>query len=284
MFIDHLAMFLAMGNMINSTTYLVLRIIGRISLPIYIFLIYEGMNHTKNREKYLLRLGIMAVCIYFGILFLNLPFMAKYFGSSVTNIANVGNIFIDLFLVALFIYLFEKKNIYAKICSFLPILYLIGMRFLKYFRMSGSIPMYNIHYLYDGFLTQYDAISALLIVFIYFLIKYFHKNIKKALNNDQGLIEAYLTTNEYQFKKNLLVSISIVIVSTLCYLIGRFSNIPLLSEYMDLEITSYIVLAMLFIFFYNGKLGKSNKIIQYGFYLSYPLHLIILFLIFGFIA
>ena len=78
-------------------------------------------------------------------------------------------------------------------------------------------------------------------------------------------------------------SLAIVLVSVICYLVGRFSNIPLLSTYMDYEIESYIVLAIFFVLWYNGKLGLSNKIVKYGFYLSYPLHLLILFLIFSLI-
>ena len=38
-----------------------LRAIGRISFPIYCFLITEGVAHTKNPWKYLLRLAILAV-------------------------------------------------------------------------------------------------------------------------------------------------------------------------------------------------------------------------------
>ena len=41
--------------------YALLRVIGRLSFPIYCFLITEGIHHTKSPAKYLLRLGILAV-------------------------------------------------------------------------------------------------------------------------------------------------------------------------------------------------------------------------------
>lgn len=41
--------------------YLILRIIGRLSMPIYAFMIAEGCRYTKNRAKYLLTMIAMAV-------------------------------------------------------------------------------------------------------------------------------------------------------------------------------------------------------------------------------
>lgn len=39
----------------------ILRIIGRIAMPIFCYLIAEGMKKTKNKENYMVRIGILAI-------------------------------------------------------------------------------------------------------------------------------------------------------------------------------------------------------------------------------
>ncbi|MBR2950485.1 MAG: hypothetical protein IKC46_11560, partial [Lachnospiraceae bacterium] len=45
-----------------------LRIIGRLAMPIYAYMIAEGCRHTRDRKKYLLRLlgmGVLCQLVYF---------------------------------------------------------------------------------------------------------------------------------------------------------------------------------------------------------------------------
>ena len=58
MIIDHFAvLFLDFG----SKTYMFSRIIGRISFPLFAFLLIEGFFHSSNLKKYIIRLAILAI-------------------------------------------------------------------------------------------------------------------------------------------------------------------------------------------------------------------------------
>lgn len=91
---------------------IIYRIIGRISFPIYCFLLVEGFFHTKSREKYAARLFIFA-------LISEVPFDYAFFGS-LNN--NHQNIFFTLFIGLLGIWFaeeFKEKTPLISILGFL---------------------------------------------------------------------------------------------------------------------------------------------------------------------
>lgn len=108
MTIDHIGFILIPTY---SPYYEPFRTIGRLSFVLFAFLIAEGLNHTKNKERYIATMFLFAFVIDIPRLFLGF----EYF----------GNIFYTLGAGALALYLIGHfKNIILQIVSVLAMLYL----------------------------------------------------------------------------------------------------------------------------------------------------------------
>ena len=77
----------------------ILRSIGRVSFPLYAFLLAQGCKHTHSMERYLLGLGIFA-------LISEIPYDLA-FGNSI-NFLDQTNIFYTLFLSAACVYIYDS--------------------------------------------------------------------------------------------------------------------------------------------------------------------------------
>ncbi len=71
MIIDHVGFFI-------FPEYEILRVIGRVSFPLFAFLIVNGFIHTKDVKKYFMRLFIFANVIQIPSLFISIPFNVMY--------------------------------------------------------------------------------------------------------------------------------------------------------------------------------------------------------------
>ena len=155
------------------------RIIGRISFPIYCFLLVEGYFHTSNLKKYALRLLIFAFIS-------EIPFDLAFFNE--IGFAH-QNIFFTLFLGLMTIYIIDDKNIRSQ--------------FIKFAAIPASCILAII------LAVDYNAIGIIYILSFYYTKKY-TKLIRFSLI---GITMAAANYGSYILQQISLLALPIVILS-----------------------------------------------------------------------
>ena len=264
MTIDHIGFMLPEGGL-----YTAFRIIGRIAFPLFAFMIAEGAIHTKSFSKYALRLGIMASAISLGLIINEILLIDP-------SLREQGNIFIDLLLGAFAIYLLRQDKWYIKVLAILPILFSV------YSFIGSSFEACGCHgkILWCPFFlrTQYGWFGVLLIV-LYYLAHYCTKLFVSYLSSLSGMpLESYKDSNFERIALNIFSVIMLVITSTLLYVVGTLMPSNYVGWMQDIQF--YAIIAGAFILLYNGRRGYNKKWFQYGSYLYYPVHLLVIYLVY----
>jgi len=267
MTIDHLGVFIAM-NFPNypKVLYDIFRCVGRLSMPLFAFMIAEGVMYTKNIKKYLLRLGIMAIFVSITI-----AICSECFGQYGYDLRLYGNIFIDLFLGALAGWLILQPNKKLKWLSLLPILYCIGAFSVSAFEYTNN---YTIHWFPYFIRGQYNFGCTVLIV-LFCVAPKFVENYFSWYEQKNNLPEgSFKGTNYMHLAISILNIVFLLGVMVLYkYLIDTYKMQGIPSQL-------FAIFAGLLLLLYNNKRGYSKKWFAYGCYLYYPLHIGILALIF----
>ncbi len=262
MTINHIGVFLESSN---SSLSLILKSIGILAFPIFLFLNLEGNKNTRSNVAYILRLLIMVIAIY-------IPITIFSFTNSKYQIYEFGNIFVDLCLYSLIYFLLFKSNYKYLKYIFIPIIliYFIITHLIKINVISINETIYKS---LGGLFPQYTLFGFL--IFIVSLIS-FRVYTLKCKRIDPG----FINSNKYYFSINIIYCIILAIFSFISY---AFTYIDKNILGVDNVLSTYFVLSSIFIIFYNHKryLSKNSNIIKYMYYLYYPLHLIILYLIFA---
>ena len=251
--------------------------IGSLAFPIFVFLILEGINKTSNIKKYLLRMVIMALIIAIAVPIISI--VASSLSSSnldiISLITKFGNIFIDLslyILISILIKNIKDKNKYDFISIFALIIVFI-FYLVTYLLKIGVIEINSALYLYIGALMPQYSIFGLALFFCAKLAFYLYE--KKVNSIDPSFKET--NPSRFYLSKNIIYCILLVLFSILSYIFTYIGN------YLGVDnvVSTYILLASIFIVFYNYKLGYKSKIIKYSFYVYYPLHIVLIYLIFS---
>ena len=269
MTVDHL------GVIINSfypdlnTLYTVCRYIGRLALPLFCFMIVEGVIHTKDIKKYVIRLGIMAVVI--AIILAVFEYVPSL---GLKELSFQGNIFMDLLLGALMLWaLSQKENKKLRFLALIPIAISIlsfvakGIETSSYYTMEA--------YWYPQFLRlQYDWLSVLMILGFYGA-SYFVETYFEYQSQYSGLeLDQVKGTATYRLAVNL-ISMTVVMGLNIVYYLFKYFAPTIVFWAPNVQIAG--MAAGILLIFYNGKRGYNGKWFQYGSYLYYPIHILLLY-------
>lgn len=271
MTIDHIGYLLP-----YSTTALIFRYIGRLALPLFCFMIAEGAIHTKNFNKYAFRLGLMASLISIAIIGSEL---IPYFKEQGFSMRDEGNIFIDLLLGAVAIYFLRQNKWYIKLLAILPIAFGIASLVATALESCGC----HGHILWFPFFlrTQYGWFAIVLIVGFY-IAHYLSNIFIKHHSSISGIsYDLYKGSNFERNTLNIISVMALAVISLIYYILGQI--MPTQYVFWDAVMQLFAIVSGAFILLYNGLRGYNKKWFQYGSYLYYPIHMVILYLIFAFI-
>lgn len=269
MTVDHLGVIVKSFYPDLNTLYTVCRYIGRLALPLFCFMIVEGVIHTKDIKKYVTRLGIMTVVIAIILaVFQYVPSLG------LKELAFQGNIFMDLLLGALMLWaLSQKENKKLRFLALIPIAISILSFVAKGIETSSY---YTIEaYWYPRFLRlQYDWLSVLMILGFYGA-GYFADTYFEYQSQYSGLeLDQVKGTATYRLAVNL-ISMAVVMGLNIVYYLFKYFAPTIVFWAPNVQIAG--MAAGILLIFYNGKRGYNGKWFQYGSYLYYPIHILLLY-------
>ena len=220
------------------------RMIGRVAFPIFVFLIINGYRHTSNKAYYALRLAVFAMIS-------QIPF--SFFCYNRIDFSH-GNVMVTLFLALICIWTADSmsRNNYLRWVFLLPSILVCGLY-------------------YFGYISSDYGTKGILMALLFFFAD--HKTVKGRIILTVCLpaviMYGYILSGGIQCAKMIL---------------GLQYSWQKVSDW-DLR-QLFCLGALIPIFAYNGKKGTypqnrfAAKLLQYGFYAFYPVHMLLLWLIF----
>lgn len=258
----------------------IMRSIGRIAFPIFCFLLIEGFQHTRNRRNYGIRLAIFA-------LISEIPFDLAFEGT----IFEYGhqNVFFTLLIGLLVMEGFRMIKEKAEDKMWLPILGILGAIATGCaitYSFSGIISFINNFLAVTDFRinlsTRSMIIPGIVICMITLLIYWIMSKRSSLQKSSRCFADLLILIAGMTLAEVLNTDYSGFGVLTIAVMYG-LRKIPfrsMLGGCITLTIMSSIeavaFINLIFIRLYNGTRGLKLK---YVFYLFYPVHLIILYLI-----
>ncbi len=228
-----------------------LTVLGRMSAPLFIFVMAQGFYYTRSRQKYLLRLYIASVLMGLGNFVMN-----QYFPLPGTALV-INNIFATLFLCGIYIWAIEfivdgMKQKSGKSFGKGLLLFLVPI--------ATTVLMLT---LIGSQTTDISSVRLLLVRGLMLLAP-------SPLLVEGSVVWIGLGVGLY-FLRNHKVGLSVFYAGvSLFFLLNAGLSVGFTAQNLFAQNPQWFMIAALpFMLLYNGQRGRSMK---YFFYLYYPLH------------
>lgn len=245
MIIDHIGYYFE--PYLNDVIYYILRATGRISMPIFAYILVQGFFHTSNLKRYIIRIFSFATVTQLAIL------VVSVFDNEPSRLSvnTQLNILFSYTLSLIALWLIHEKNIIKKwdynknmLVKILMILLILGI------------------FLFIPF--DYGIYVPLFIVMLYLIEKLkitIYLNKQSYTMNMKNIVTSVIPEDKIKIGYILLIAIALLTVIT------RSLN----------QMYWYMLLSLPIIYLYNGEKGKNSNKLKYLFYAVFPLQHISLY-------
>lgn len=244
----------------------ILRSIGRLAAPLFLFLLVQSIRHTRSKPKFLLRLYLAGMCTELFVTAMNVCL------GEVFNYFTPGNILFTFFYTALYIVLMERaasavktRDLRALIgaavlfaVSLLPTLLIETVRHAIYPVGASTRVQFLVSGLWNSFLPTFYTMDYGIGFVLLGAAMYF-----AGTKNRQCAVFAAFC---------LLCIAGAVFAPSEIYMVQSFG---LFQTFFDLS-QCRMIFALPVMLLYNGERGRSGK---WFFYWYYPLHREVIFIL-----
>ena len=277
MTLDHVGLFLVSYSRnpdyadLNLPGYW-MRCIGRIALPLFLFMLAEGMRHTHSKWKYIIRLGAICVPILLA------QIIDRYALGDQIGFGAFSNIFTDLCLGALTLALLQEKGS-RKLYALLPASY-VGLTYgVTIFERFNDL---TVAWLPEMIRPSYGVYGLLLIIAFYYSSDIVYL-IAKSTINEMGISRDEFEKGQGRGPINALNGSFLFLINLAFWglsliTVGKLNMRPW--DDLKMSVQAWSILAIPFMLMYNGKRGYDSKPFRIATYLYFVVHLVIIFAIF----